>query len=311
MRRFVCPSSCLTYDAMHVIYANGIADDEYTNIMPRLLAAGVRWEHMRDYFQGAWCHAKVFKGRSALRTAFGPEMERHFSSSGSCSFTASQHLCIMPIFLHFLETVAARMCPGVLAKEVDSFRALSVVSLLVRHGRSSGDHAARLRDACTAWAQATARAYGDDARQTHKAHWLHHLPLQMARDGFVLDCFVGERNQGMVKEAVRAIENTSSFEASVLSRILSRCLTRVEEPDAFRDHLLQPKACIELEGLAAPAMKFGGKLFSKDDIIVHREKFFVLSRAPWEATNTSSLCAAWKCWTSGLRRRTVARKTHP
>ena len=168
LRPFVCPTSCLTYDAMHVIYANGIADDEYTNIMPRLLAAGVTWKHLRDYFQGAWCHGKVFHGRNALRTAFGPEMEKHYSSSGSCSFTASQHLCVMPIFLHFLETVAARMCPGVLAKEVDSFRALSVVSLLVRHGRSSVDHAARLRDACTAWAQATARTYGDDTRQTHK-----------------------------------------------------------------------------------------------------------------------------------------------
>ena len=153
---------------------------------------------------------------------------------------------------------------------------LSVVPLLVRHGKSSVEHAARLRDACTAWAQATARAYGDDARQTRKAHWLHHIPIQLARDGFVLDCFVGERNQGMVKEAVRTIENTSAFEASVLSRLLSRCLTKVEEPDAFRDHLLKPKACMELDGLAAPAMRFGGKLFAKDDIIVHREEFFCI-----------------------------------
>ena len=52
----------------------------------------------------------------------------------------------------------------------------------------------------------------------------------------------------MVKEAVRTIENTSRFEASVLSRILSRRLTKVEEPDAFRDHLLNPKPCMELGG---------------------------------------------------------------
>ena len=151
-----------------------------------------------------------------------------------------------------------------------------MVSLFVRDGRRSVDHAARLRDACTAWAQATARAYGDDARHSHKAHWLHHIPIQVARYGFVLDCFVGERNQGMVKEAVRTIENTTSFEASCLSRILSRCLSKVEEPDAFRDHLLKAKACVELGGLAAPAMHFGGKLFAKADIIVHREGFFCI-----------------------------------
>ena len=52
----------------------------------------------------------------------------------------------------------------------------------------------------------------------------------------------------MVKEAVRTIENTSRFEASVLSRILSRCLTKVEVRDAFRDHLLKPKVCMELGG---------------------------------------------------------------
>lgn len=276
LRPFVFPASCLTYDAMHVIYANGIADDEYTNILPRLIAAGVTWKHMRDYFQSAWCHAKVFGGRNALRTAFGRGMEQHFSSSGSCSFTAGQHLCIMPIFLHFLETVVAQMRPGCLEQEINSFRALSAVSFLVRHGKSSADHAARLRDACSAWAQATARAYPDAAKRSHKAHWLHHIPTQLLRDGLVLDCFVGERNQGMFKEAVRTIANTSSFESSVMARVLSRCLAHVEVPNAFRDHLLKPQACVELGGLSAPAMKFGGKLFAKDDVIVHRENFYCI-----------------------------------
>ena len=294
LRPLVSPASCLTYDAMHVIYVNGIADDEYTNIMPRLLAAGVTWEHLRDYFRSAWCHARVFAGRNALSTAFGPGTEQHFSSSGSCTFTASQHLCIMPIFLHFLETVAAQMCPGRLEKEISSFRALSAMSFLVRHGKSSplsghptaasghstaasgNSTAARLRDACSAWAQASARAYPDDARQSHKAHWLHHIPMQLVRDGFVLDCFVGERNQSMFKEAVRTIANTSAFESSVMARVLSRCLAHVEIPHAFQDHLLKPQACMELGGLSALAMKFGGTLFAKDDIIVHRESFYCI-----------------------------------
>ena len=189
LRRFISPSRCLTYDAMHVIYVNGIADDEFTSIMPRLLHAGVTWENMRDYFRSAWCHAKVFIGRNALRTAFGEGLERHFYSSGKCSFTASQHLCIIPIFLHFLETVATRMFPGVLEKEIGSFRALSALNLLVKSGKSSVGHAARLRDACEAWAHATARAYGVDARRTHKAHWLHHIPMQLARDGFCARLF--------------------------------------------------------------------------------------------------------------------------
>ena len=276
LRSFIRPTSTLTYDAMHVIYSNGIADDEYTNILPRLLAAGVTWHQLRDYFTADWHHAKVFRGGNAIRTAFSDAQQRHYSSAGSWSFTASQHLCIMPIFLHFLETVVNRLRPGVLAKEIASFRALAAVSLLVRHGKSSGEHVARLRDACTAWAQASALAYGIDARRSHKAHWLHHLPSQVARDGWVLDCFVGERNQSVVKEAVRTVENTSTFEVSVLSRVLSRCLSKVEEPDAFCDHLLKPQACPELGGLSAPAMRFGGQLFAKDDIILHRESLYLI-----------------------------------
>ena len=34
---------------------------------------------------------------------------------------------------------------------------------------------------------------------------------------------------------------------------------------------------MELDGLAAPAMRYGGKLFAKDDIIVHREKLFCIA----------------------------------
>ena len=40
--------------------------------------------------------------------------------------------------------------------------------------------------------------------------------------------------------------------------------------------MLKAKACVELGGLAAPAMQFGGKLFAKGDIIVHREGFFCI-----------------------------------
>lgn len=161
-----------------------------------------------------------------------------------------------------------------LEREIDSYRTLSVVVALVKHGKLGKVDADRLRRAVELRGKAFICAYPDSPCTLHKAHWLYHLPLQLARDGFLVDCFVGERNNSVVKQTALSIDNTVSFEASVGMRMITRTCALLEDPVFFvHDRLLKPKPSMDL-GFVASAMVCGGWLYAAGDIIVIDDAFF-------------------------------------
>ena len=63
LRPFIRPAACLTYDAMHVVLAQGVADLEYEQLLPRLAEEGIRWEHLHSYCQSDWKFPRSLGGQ--------------------------------------------------------------------------------------------------------------------------------------------------------------------------------------------------------------------------------------------------------
>jgi hypothetical protein len=74
-----------------------------------------------------------------------------------------------------------------------------------------------------------------------KYHWALHLADQYDEDGVLLDCWPTERKNAESKEVAGAIQNTNTFEVSVLGRLLTSQLNRLTDPSkSFLDAVLQP-----------------------------------------------------------------------
>lgn len=109
---------------------------------------------------------------------------------------------------HFLETVIVpkRLC----MPHVASFRALGALQRSIRGAKEGECSAGDLELAIARHAAAFQGAYG--LRVKPKNHYLMHLPLQVARDGVLFDCFVGERKHIELKKAAEAVRNTEQME---------------------------------------------------------------------------------------------------
>ena len=276
LRHFIHPAQSLTFDPMHIVLSQGMADDEYEHLLPRLAEADITWEDMHRFCNADWKIPKCFGSVSRICEAFGTSKHTHWINNHSFALGAAVHLMLMPIFLHFLLTIAVKMRPGRLDKEIDSFQTLSVVVALLKDGKIGSADAGRLQRACEAHGKAFHRAYPDSTSKKAKPHWLFHVPLQLERDGWILDCFVGERSHTVFKQCAQTVSNLRIFESSVGKRLLAHNMACLENPDVFRDRLLKPKPSMQLGGPAAPAMVWEGCLFARDDIVVIGDTFFVI-----------------------------------
>jgi len=277
LRRFVRPSECLTFDQVHILLTQGLADDEYERILPRLERAGITWDHMDRFVHADWRSAKCFSQSAKLAEVFGAARRLHWRSTKSFSLSASTHLAVMPICLHFLETIVDKLAPGRLTKEINSFRCLVAVVSLVKEGKTKRCDADQLQRACVAHAKAFLRAYPDDIKLSVKQHWLFHLAWQLLRDGFVLDCYVGERGHAAIKACALTLGNTDIFEASLLRRMFAHTVACLRDLETLWGHLLKPKPSVFFGGPVAKAMMFGGTLYARDDVVLACNEVFVIS----------------------------------
>ena len=107
-----------------------------------------------------------------------------------------------------------------------------------------------------------------DSAYVPKFHYSRHLPLQADEDDCNPDCFVGERGNSKMKQAADPVDNTSTYESTVLCRTLLKHEQMVQ--DFHADGLLGK--CHEFpEGKLAKHVTWRGNLFRCDDIIFLRE----------------------------------------
>ena len=199
----------------------------------------------------------------------------HFKSTHVFKMGASEMNLLTPVFLFFLESVVAPL--NTLEAEIASFRAFALILALVKNGKFGRDidrTAADLLEVFRQHAERFAEAY-PDRNQLPKGHWGFHLARQLLRDGFILDCFTGERQNGLLKRTATTVLNTQTFEKTILARFLSDRLHALQDARVFEDGLVdahEPSPDLaQQEGIAAAfiglSLRFRGTKLRDGDII--------------------------------------------
>lgn len=101
-----------------------------------------------------------------------------------------------------------------------------------------------------------------------KHHWLLDIPSQFRRDGMVLDAFVIERQHLMVKGVAEHIDNTSNFEVSLCSSILTLQLQEGDD-DALFDGLIGRTSRLEgfPNAVVANSLTVGSTVIRVGDLV--------------------------------------------
>ena len=243
LRPYVHPASCTSYDSMHCLVGNGVAQNETGYLLSALKGIGVTWQHLRRYTASDW-HFNAASGSSAiLRASFAEAREKAWASSGAFKSTASEMLMMQPVLLHFLHTVVQPT--NQLQPHLASYEALGRLLHIVRLAKDGQPVHGGLQEAAKAHSVLFARAYpGEEVKP--KDHYTHHLAGQVKKDGILVDAFVGERKNGTVKRLAEDLKNTSCFEKSLLMRVAGTQLDQVSSNDFARNRLENPKESAEL-----------------------------------------------------------------
>ena len=252
LRRHVKPVEAITFDAMHATVANGIVQNETGWLLSSLKSVGITWGMVRDFCSLVdWRFCRALGSRSILVGCFAVAREEAWKSGGTFKSGASEMLLTYPVLMHFLDKVVRPR--GILPDHISSFEALGSVLDLVRRGKAGEDVHAELASAVRLHALRCTEAYSSDDFKP-KNHYVHHIPDHLSRDGHILDAFTGERKHGMIKQIASDILNTRAFEKSITARALCKQLDEMEDPDFFKDKLVQPEpfdALAEAHGVAA------------------------------------------------------------
>ena len=236
MRSHFLPASALTYDAMHVLFANGVM-----NLELHLLVKAAR-ERLRLRYRDFRAKLAAWSWPDVRRRA-GHDLLEVFSdareavSHDAFKASAAEVLAVYP-WLHFvaLHELAQHQC---VQAEVASFSALCKVAssvMSLKSGAPWQDVALRLPALINEYLARFAVAYPGEERPKH--HFLHHLPNQISRDRCLLDCWVHERKHSRLKTAAAHVDNTSNYEASALSKTLSDQMHQLADDACFRDGLV-------------------------------------------------------------------------
>ena len=171
---------------------------------------------------------------------------------------------------------------------MDSFRALAaVVDTLVaaKNGLMTAADAADVLETIAAnFLQLHQATYGT-ASVKPKHHWLLDLAAQIRRDGLVVDAFVIERQHLLVKGVAEHIDNTSEYESSLCSSVLTLQLQEGND-DAFFNGLIGQTSL--LEGFAATRvaskLTYGCMLIRAGDFICRGDEAGVVAGCALEGT---------------------------
>ena len=248
------PTVAITFDAMHVTVSNGIVQNETGWLMSAFKEHRITWKMVLDFYTRVdWRFCRALGSRSKLIACFATARHDAWKSSGVFKAGASEMLMVYPVLLHFCCSVVRPL--GILHEQLSSFEKLGAVLHLIRRGKAGEAVHDQLTDAIKVHLFRCKTAYPDE-RQKPKNHYLHHIPRHLKRDGFIMDAFVGERKNGVVKRLVSEILNTRAFERSAIVKVLAHQLDNLALGTAFVDRLEKPVPFPELCSSAACARSF-------------------------------------------------------
>ena len=258
----------------------GVGQAEVCSLLKLLMDLGEPRADINAMMNDDWHFCRAFnKGRSTMRTAFSEKGHAQFRRKLSFSPDASELLILFPVLGYYLETVAKPKYGDVLSAAANSYHACACCIALAKEGKFDASLAARLDNAILQHAELKHIAYPAENYRA-KDHWRFHLPDQMARDGYILDCFAGERVNRAFKRCAQEVtfdikhKTTLVFEASVLKRTMVHFEAQWEEHD-WADRLLSSTPSPELGRAYGSAscyvsntMMIAGAVVAKNDIVL-------------------------------------------
>jgi len=277
LERFLCPVDVITFDSMHILLSDGVAQDLLTETLLALSVAGAKWDELNIFMQADWRFCNIQKsGGRTIRTAFNRHREAVFADRKTFKCGASEALAILPIFGHYLERVAIPKYGQALQRVFDAFRAFCCIVALVKEGKCNAGLPDVLLRAVQHFMEAFEYAFPGVGMKP-KSHWLFHVINQLKRDNFIMDCFVGERLNRVMKACAQQVttdrDMDPSFEETVLKRSLVSYFAAIEET-CFFNKLHNPTRCdilSQLVGASAQislSMTWMGSGVSKGDLVI-------------------------------------------
>jgi hypothetical protein len=236
LRPFVSPTSSFTYDGMHILLSNGLCQTEVDLILQRAVLEGLDMSSVEAYIRLPWSFCQAYGQHSTLLGCVSAARLRSFKRGGELKCGASEMLMLMPVLCLFFRTIVAQS--GKLLPEIECLEQLCTVVELYRKGKDGQDVADLLEQAVEKHGQLFLAVYDQEPRP--KAHYAHHLAKHLRRDGYIIDCFTGERKHQIVKMMAREVRNLNCFEKSVLVPTLAKTLVDAE---TLREGLRNPAEC--------------------------------------------------------------------
>jgi len=248
LRCSVAPITISRYDPMHCLVSAGIAQMELACFFKacKMKVDGFTYNTMRTFLSdAAYKIAGNAAAANSLKHLFTSLREKDLDS-GNFRSEATTMLRAYPVIRRFGQVVLAPM--GILEAELQSLEGLGEVLdiyLSVKHGDVTNHSSVKFADAIARHLDRHRRAYGRHLKPKH--HWTMHLPSQLQKDGFLIDCFALERKHQMVKAFAANIRCHSRYERTVLVNAVleqARQLSVLE----LDDRLLAPfEACPDLQ----------------------------------------------------------------
>ena len=183
--------------------------------------------------------------------------------------SCAELLGVYGLLRHFVECNIMRL-PG-LVQHIDSFlaacRSLDLLLAAKRVLDDPSELGQALELQVSHYIALHKAAYGT-ALMKPKFHWALDIPSQICRDRMVLDAFVIERSHLRVKAVAEHVQNTASFERSVMASLSTVCWTHAET-DVFGNCLLGPTAPLPgiHETWIADRMQVWSVEFTIDDMV--------------------------------------------
>lgn len=226
LRAVVKPTTGWFRDWMHVMAVSGCANMEIEQVVHALRHVGVTPEFITGYFSEfvlPKAHGKVNDDWFTDRRIGKPSKEK----DGWKGFSA-EVLTIIPIFMHFLDTVIKPM--GILSRNIECFRLLDrLMKLLALGPDTSVLHLAKIELVIGQHAILFKELYPGVIKP--KFHHLFHIPDHIKNLKKLCSCFVTERRHRMVKAPASHIYN--NFEKTLTISQLSLLADRICQANVF------------------------------------------------------------------------------
>ena len=310
-RQVVGPTSTYTSDWVHQFLQGGCASVQFFLLRIRLQSIDIHFADMHALCKAPWKWPVQMQHIGKRCSTLFTESRKKVCQTNWKS-TCTELLTVMPLVLHFLQSVVSNLM--LLGPEIECFRklchAIDCIQALKHGDCDFGRCHTAIEDSFNSFVE----VYGT-SDLLPKFHYMLHDAAQFLRDQLVLDTLTVERKHQEPKMVANKIDNTDTFEKSVVARMLStqfRSLSEYDPRAGLRGKTVEWPLVSRLLGdpnaqLSESLVRQSGDQVWKGEIIfangnvfvvevcgITAGRLFVLGRAGELTTRLSPTSASWK-----------------